>query len=203
MKPVLGYLLLSLMLLPSAAAVSAQAESEDVRFYGPIKPGSDFCFTRTYEPAHLRHHPGQLVRTIQIMGRNAGRGGPHDGKLWATLHVSFRDKRFPITFSGACNADNEDRSRFICKFHSLKSPDVIGQDLHIAAQKSGDLQAEATGDWRVIRRDDIDSVKAPYGEVTTDDRIFFLTRSPLSACRFPKGHWTAQGPTERMYSPVP
>jgi hypothetical protein len=188
--------------LSLALAQTALAE-EPVRH--PLRPGADFCFNRSYDRQHLAAHPRQIIASLQVMGRNAWRATPNaGGGVYATLVARFRDTARPLVMHGRCFfSEPEDREsgKLNCKFFHDAMPDTLSQEPELEWPDADSMRFTAGGDWTVIR-----ARKEPagsYGEITTDDKVFVLRRSAPSTCPFPKGFWTAKGPTKKLIGFLP
>lgn len=181
-------------------AASASAE-EAAQTRSLVETGDDFCFTRSYDAAHMKSHPHQLVSSIRIMARNARYiDGNKVGHIATTATVTFRDQKKPLSLYGLC-FDNQDRpDRLRCSLVPDDWGDVLVQTIEL--QPDGQrIRATASSDWLVVRAGK--EPDGPYGKPKTDDQVFLLDRWPFEACTPSKELWGADGATPALVGRLP
>lgn len=181
------------------------ARADDPPRHHPMAAGSDFCFTRTDDRAHLTSHPEQTITAMQLMGRNAWRAPPSQGSVYATLHVSFRNGK-PLLMNGRCligkNAENAaSDGQLRCKFFLDSMQDMLAQSATLSWPSNDNLLAEFKSDWKQLRRRE--EPKNAQRPAATEDTKFLLARSAVTSCTFPNDLWTASGPTEKLIGTLP
>lgn len=181
-----------------SATAAAQEAVPDIA-HRAFPEGRDFCFARAYDAKHLAARPRQIVRSLQVMGRNAWLAEPRSGNVHATLVAVFRDRAKPLVMHGACWR-GDDAEKLQCKFVPKENPDILEITIQGTMPKADTLRAEIGGDWKTVRRGQEPTY---FGGVTTDDALFLLVRRPASVCAFPAGFWTAKGPTRKFMEQVP
>lgn len=178
------------------------ARADDPPRNHPLTSGTDFCFTRTYDRAHLASHPEQTITAMQLMGRNAWLALPSQGGVYATLNVSFRNGK-PLLMNGRClvgeNAASEGELR--CKFFLDSMQDMLAQSATLSWPSNDTLLAEFKSDWKQLRRRE--EPKNTQRPAAAEDTKFLLARSAVTSCTFSNDLWTASGPTEKLIGTLP
>jgi hypothetical protein len=154
--------------------------------------GGTLCFTRSYDSAWLKSHPGQTVREARF--------AVVQNKDWNTLRMSLRGASQPIYMLGECNWYAGDLNRGgqnDVLDPSFKPTTGVGCHLYTdvtlsSAEEGGDFPVQ-WGDGKFIqahlphivaawRSYDV-SRNATWPKLKRADRIIRLNRAPASECR--------------------
>jgi hypothetical protein len=154
--------------------------------------GGTLCFTRSYDSAWLKAHPGQTVREARF--------AVVENKDWNTLRMSLSGAGQPIYMLGECNWYAGDLNRGVQNDildPSFKPTSGVGCHLYTdvtlsSAEEGGDFPVQ-WGDGKFIqahlpeivaawRSYDV-SRTATWPKLKRADRIIRLNRAPASECR--------------------
>jgi hypothetical protein len=154
--------------------------------------GGTLCFTRSYDAAWLKAHPGQTVRDVRF--------ALVENKDWNTLRISLRGAGQPIYMLGECSWYAGDLNRGVqdnVLDPSFKPTSGVGCHLYTdvtlsSAEEGGDFPVQ-WGDGRFIQAHLPDIVaawrsydvsrNATWPKLKRADRIIRLNRAPASECR--------------------
>ncbi|HRJ68387.1 MAG TPA: hypothetical protein PK812_02175 [Beijerinckiaceae bacterium] len=198
----------ALAVLTLAVTAAAAHEAPDLDRMFPV--GGDFCFARAYDAAHMAKHPRQVVRAIQVMGRNAHRTAAAPGEtaqertvpglnVRASLRVTFRDGAVR-DWPGTCHEDGDLPGHpAVCRFVPARNPDTLEFGLRLKRTGAA-VDAVAFGDIGRFRRA-LDEGSDRRRD--SDDRVFRLHASTSATCAFPAKYWSARGATRALEIALP
>ena len=190
-------------------AVPAAAQEPVVALDRTFPIGSDFCFARRYDAAHLAAHPRQTIRTITVMGRNAHRTAANPGataeertvsgfNVRASLRITFRDgvtREWP----GTCHEDDA-RAGYdvVCRFIPPRNADMLEFALRLKRDGTEIQSMTDTdiSDFRAMRDD-------PAPGVRSDDKAFALSARKPATCIYSTRYWTTKGATGALEAALP
>lgn len=178
-----GGQLIKLLLLLSAAAlaagsVAATADDLYARYFADADGGKP-CYARYYDLAHLRAHPKQTVRRIEVdFDKNFGEGAdPKNTAANFEAGIGFMLKSSGEWYGDAlyCKAL---ASHFDCYL------DADGGTIRLTPQGDA-LRLEVTGGGGGTDQITVEGLKdfAQFGAPGSDDRVFVLPRADRKLCR--------------------
>jgi len=183
------------LLLGSGASLA------ETREHALVPEGADFCFSRTYDAAHLARHKRQVVSSLRIMGRNAWLSSPGlHASLYASAVVTFRDRKRPLELYGRCVERDRKPGLLRCSFVPGAFQDVLVQVIELEGAGES-VKASPSADWLVVRAGK--EPDGPYGRPATDDAVFHLERRKLAACSPPARLWSPKGATPELIGKLP
>ena len=156
--------------------------------------GGTLCFTRSYDSAWLKAHPGQTVRNVRFAVTRHATGD------WRVLRMSIHGAGKPVYLFGECNWYSGDLNRGVqdnILDPSFSATTGVGCMLYTdvtagSAEEGGDFAVE-WGGGRYIQVHLPESVAAwrsydvsgyaRFVPVRRADRIMRLNSAPPSACR--------------------
>jgi hypothetical protein len=195
----------SLPLLLAAAAYAGPAAADPLM--DSIKAaGGTICFSRTYDAAWLKAHPGQTLREARF-------AVTYDRKdqAWPAMRVMLRSAGKPMYLFGGCGYEASGINRGVdnaildptYKLDSGLSCHMMTDVTGASAEEGGDFPAQWGDGGKFIQAHLPDSVaawrsydvrgSARFVDLGRADRIIRLTRAPASECRelvakFAPGH---------------
>ena len=155
--------------------------------------GGSLCFTRSYDSAWLKAHPGQTLRDVRFALVENGD--------WRTMRMSLKGAGKPLYLFGECGWYEGDLNRGVqdnVLDPSFKPTTGVGCHLYTdvtlgSAEEGGDFPVAWLDCGRAIQVHLPDSVAAwrsydvrgyaKFVPVKRADRIVRLNRAPASACR--------------------
>jgi hypothetical protein len=170
------------------------------------KAGSDACFRRAYDAAHLTKNPRQQV-TIMVAWINAN--PQHSGNLG--LAITRRSDPQVLFLAGDCNWSEGDhawmksyRKKGGAGCVTLAVPDVFEAS---SAEEGGGVLLDPAADGRtlMVHLDDeqimvrrADRARKISVKLGADDRVFMLRRTETKDCDFVKEALTTPEPRARQ-----
>jgi hypothetical protein len=158
--------------------------------------GGTICFTRSYDAAWLKAHPGQTLREMKFAIST------RPGQSWPALRMSMKGVGTPLYLFGGCGWMEGDLNRggqgdvLIQSFKPTSGvgchlmTDVTGGsaeeggDFPVAWQNGGKMIEvhldESMAAWRSF---DTDRRYAKFVKVRAADRIIRLNKAPTSGCQ--------------------
>ena len=168
-------ILLCVGALPANAADDLYA-----RYFGGVASGKP-CYARYYDDAHLKAHPKQTVRRIEIDFDASWRedeGGKNTGADFQA-GIGFMLKRSPEWYGQEIYCKTVD-GRFECYLDAdggriRLTPRGDALTLEVVGGKGSDIHVEGAKDF------------GAFGALGSDDRVFILPRAERKLCDvFPK-----------------
>jgi hypothetical protein len=158
--------------------------------------GGLVCFTRSYDAAWLKAHPGQTLREARFAVSF------REGQSWPALRMSMQGAGAPLYLFGGCGWMEGDLNRGgqnDVLIESFKPTSGVGCHLMTdvtggSAEEGGDFPVAWQNGGKTIevhldeslaawRSTDTDRRYAKFVPVQAADRIIRLNRAPASACR--------------------
>ena len=175
MKPLL---LLSAAALAAGSAAATTADDLYARYFGDADGGKP-CYARYYDRSHLRAHPKQTVRRIEVdFDKDFGEGvGPKNTAASFEAGIGFMLKRSNEWYGDALYCKSLD-GRFDCYL------DADGGTIRLTPQGDA-LRLDVTGGGGGADQIAVEGRKdfAQFGGPGSDDRMFVLPRADRKLCR--------------------
>lgn len=148
-------------------------------------PGKDHvfaCFTRHYDPAHLKAHPKQNVTDMTLLADS-----PYDGEADAarsyslTIGVNFRTLKKQFQAYGGCDGTDAAQKSLNCYI------DCDGGSIKVRPKDTNSILVDIPTGARIYDPTapadaDPDTGVPPKAEFASDDKTFLLARVPLDQC---------------------
>lgn len=179
----IGVGLALLAALPAyAAPQSAASVNSDLFGKDPGKEHVFACFTRHYDPAHLRAHPKQNVTDMRVLV-NSGFGTDYDDQRSynLTLGISFRTLKKEFDAYGGCSGTDEAQKTLNCYI------DCDGGSITVRTKDTNSILVDVPYGARLYDPDtpadaDTDTPLPPKAEFGSDDKTFLLSRVSTKLC---------------------
>ena len=185
----------SLPLLLAALAYAGPAAADPL-MDAVRADGGTACFTRSYDAAWLKAHPGQTVREARF-------AVTYDRKdqAWPAMRVMIRGSGKPLYLFGGCGYEASGINRGVqndildptFKLDSGVGCHMMTDVTGASAEEGGDFPVQWGDGGKFIQAHLPDSVAAwrsydvsryaQFVDVARADRIIRLTRAPASQCR--------------------
>jgi hypothetical protein len=178
-----------ILALGSACAFAEGADNPLTRIV-PREDGRSACFTRTYDAAHLRKHPGQATQSIMLSLRFE-----HDSSH--VVRIMLRQKSRTLYIVGACGWSDAANLGVDGKPLITAFTKTSGLDCHVSTglnsdEESGDFPIDLPADGRMLTAYLFDRIAAWSGtdqrkktiglRLGREDLIFRLDRTDAAAC---------------------
>jgi hypothetical protein len=154
------------------ATKSATANEQYDRYFAKIDDGNP-CYLRTYDAAHLRQHPRQKIRRIELSFKigNSTTGKPSTSSAFGvTLGLMAKDKSERFSSPAYCSAQS---SSFLCQVES------DGGTFRLRPAAGGALTLQVVGDG--LRMEGLTGF-IEVGGKASDDNLFVLPHTARHQC---------------------
>jgi hypothetical protein len=192
----------ALALTPSAAFAQSAASGKAAGKVAPAlnellapRHGAAICFTRSYDAAHMRAHPRQLVRRLSLLVEVEHIKEDNLYRYNFVMRADLRGKKRTLRTTGECGwayAEKPREGRLIgcsveCDGGGVEIEQKRGTAdtllMHLADVDASGQKTGKAGRIRMAACGDDEETNAVDLVTGADDRTFRLSKAPLSACR--------------------
>ena len=188
------------LLLWLGAPAFAQSTDNPLTRAIPRVDGSSACFSRAYDPAHLKRHPRQMTQVVLLSLRFEESAGNH------IIRIMLREKNrpAPLFIVGVCGWSEKanlgvDDKPLITAFTATSGLDCAAYSGLDSDEEGGDFPIDFAADGKSLTLYLFDQISAWLGPnqkkktigagLGKDDLIFHLERIDEGPCRTLERNW--------------